>query len=74
MRKVYTLFFLLFTLVFNNYVFADSALVKRKDVKQFINKMVKEHNFNRKQLVAILNNAEFQPKIIESMENIEWKR
>ena len=68
MRKVYTLFFLLFTLVFNNYVFADSALIKRNDVQQFINKMVKEHNFNRKQLVAILSNAEFQPKIIESME------
>ena len=68
MRKVFTLFFLFFTLIFNNYAFADAALVKRHDVQQFINKMVKENHFDKKQLVAILKEAQFQPKIIESME------
>lgn len=47
---------------------ADNALVQRKEVQNFINYMVKNHNFNRKELTAIIQEAAFQPQIIESME------
>ncbi|WP_133129485.1 lytic murein transglycosylase B [Legionella yabuuchiae] len=46
---------------------ADEALVKRKEVQQFINSMVKQDGFNRQQLVTWLKEAQFQPQIIESM-------
>ncbi len=48
--------------------YADEALVHRKNVQVFINKMVKQHHFDRKQLVSIMRAAKFQPQIIESME------
>jgi membrane-bound lytic murein transglycosylase B len=46
---------------------ADSALLERKDVQHFINQMVKEHGFKKAELKAVLNDAQFQPQIIESM-------
>lgn len=49
-------------------VYADAALVQRKDVQVFMDALVKQHHFDKKQLTAILSEAEFQPKIIESME------
>lgn len=49
-------------------VFADTELTQRKDVQQFINKMVKEHHFKKHDLIATLNQAKLQPQIIESME------
>ena len=67
MRSLIRLFFI-FLVLFNTYTYADEALVQRKNVQAFINKMVKQHHFDRKQLLAILRAAEFQPKIIESME------
>jgi len=55
-------------LVFINVAYADTTLTERPAVKQFINNMVKAHGFDKKQLTAVLNQARFQPKIIESME------
>lgn len=49
-------------------VYADAALIKRKDVQSFVNQMVKQHHFDKKQLIGTLKAAEFQPQIIESME------
>jgi membrane-bound lytic murein transglycosylase B len=66
MRLIAILFFTFFSFVSSS--FADAALVHRKETQAFINKMVKEHHFNRKQLVATLTEAKFQPQIIESME------
>lgn len=60
--------FILFTLFWNLQAYADSDLVHRKDAQQFIRTMVNEHHFNAKQLTAILREAVYQPKIIESME------
>ncbi|GGI85343.1 lytic murein transglycosylase B [Legionella impletisoli] len=54
-------------LVFSCSTQADEALVKRKEVQQFIHSMVKEHGFNRQQLTHWLKEAQFQPQIIESM-------
>lgn len=47
---------------------ADSAFIKRKDVQLFINNMVNEHHFNKKQLTATMSQIKLQPQIIESME------
>jgi membrane-bound lytic murein transglycosylase B len=47
---------------------ADKALLDRKEVQLFVNKMVHQYHFDRRQLTQILKDAQFQPKIIESME------
>lgn len=69
MRRLTTLYFTVLTLLISSYaVQADTAFVQRKDVQQFINKMVKQHNFNRKELTQVMNDVQLQPQIIESME------
>lgn len=60
--------FIFSLMVFSSSTFADATLLQRKDVKVFINKMVKQHHFNRQQLVSILREAKFQPQIVEAME------
>lgn len=47
---------------------ADTAFTQRKDVQQFMNMMVKKHQFNAKELTATMNQVQIQPQIIESME------
>lgn len=48
--------------------FANSTFTNRKDVQLFIKEMVKQHHFSERELVNTLNQAQFQPQIIESME------
>jgi membrane-bound lytic murein transglycosylase B len=68
MRSFIKLFIVL-SMVFNTCgLYAEEALVHRKDVNAFMDKMVKQHHFDRKQLASTLKAAEFQPQIIESME------
>lgn len=47
---------------------ASAGLADRSDVKAFIDKMVKEHQFNRADLVKVFNSTTLQPKIIEAMD------
>lgn len=47
---------------------ADKALLEQKEAQRFVDKMVQQHHFDRRQLRHILMAAEFQPKIIESMD------
>ena len=47
---------------------ADADLLKQPEVKVFITDMVRQHQFNRRQLARILTEAKFQPRIIESMD------
>lgn len=68
MRQFSRLCFSLILLVNVSVVYADTALTQRKDVQLFMDNMVKQHHFDKQQLTAILSEAEFQPKIIESME------
>lgn len=68
MRQFVGLIVALFTLFNTNWIFAEDALLLQNDVKYFINTMVRQHHFDRKQLVAIMREAKFQPQIIESME------
>ncbi|HHF7344996.1 TPA: lytic murein transglycosylase B [Legionella feeleii] len=68
MRRL-TMLCLAFLTLFSSYaVQADPAFVQRKDVQQFINKMVKQHGFNKKELTQIMSDVQLQPQIIESME------
>ncbi len=61
-------FFTLILSVFSFATAANTAFTQRKDVQLFIQKMVKEHHFNAKELTATLNQVKLQPQIIESME------
>lgn len=54
--------------VFVPFSWGDAALLKRPEVQSFITSMVRQHQFDRKQLTAILTEAKFQPKIIEAMD------
>ena len=68
MRSVSRFFVAFFMLMGVGVVNADTALTHRKDVQVFMDELVKQHHFDKKQLTAILAQAQFQPKIIESME------
>jgi membrane-bound lytic murein transglycosylase B len=68
MRQVGTFFLALFVLFNACSTYADEALVQRRDVRQFIDKLVRKDHFDRRQLTAILKEAKFQPQIIESMD------
>lgn len=67
MRRIIWLgYSLLFLISFSTY--SDTAFTQRKDVQNFINAMVKQYHFNRKQLTETMNQVVLQPQIIESME------
>ena len=68
MSKLFKICLALLVLFPLSHVYADSALVQRADVQAFMNDMVAHHHFDKKQLTVLLNQAVFQPKIIESME------
>lgn len=60
---------LILCMLFNfSFVYADANLLKRKPVQIFIRDMVQQYHFDKRQLIAILNAAQFQPQIIESMD------
>lgn len=68
MRRLILLCFSLISLLICDATLADSAFTKRKDVQRFINSMVKEHGFNKKELTNVMSQVQLQPQIIESME------
>ena len=63
-RLMLTLVFFLFISPFTH---ADESLTQRKDVQSFINKMVKDYGFNKKDLTKVFSEVKFQQKIIDSM-------
>ena len=58
----------------NSYSKSTVLTPKNPSVKQFIDKMVKEHSFERAQMDKIFNRATYQPKIISLMERPAEKR
>ncbi len=68
MRSISTLCMALLVLCNSCCTYADEALAKRPDVQAFVNQMVKKHHFDKRQLMAAMRAAKYQPKIIESME------
>lgn len=65
-RVIWLSFTALFLFSFSS--FSDTAFTQRKDVQRFIENMVKQHHFSKKELTAIMNEVQLQPQIIESME------
>jgi len=49
-------------------VHADKALLHQRNAQLFMRDMVNHYHFDKRQLTAILNEAVFQPQIIESMD------
>lgn len=55
-------------ILFGSHCMADNALLLHKEVKQFVHQMVSKDHFDNKQIRAILQQAVYQPQIIDSME------
>jgi len=68
MKQVTRIIMFLSTVCYAVFSFADTALVKQKEAEAFIQLMVNKHHFKRADLVAVLQQAKFQPRIIELME------
>lgn len=68
MKKFARIIMILSTVCYAALSFADAVLVKQKDAQAFIQIMVDKHHFKRADVVAILKQVEFQPRIIELME------
>lgn len=68
MRRFSYAIFAVFSILNFSFCYADEALVQRKDVQNFINMMVKQHQFKRPELVSVFEQVQLQPQIIESME------
>jgi membrane-bound lytic murein transglycosylase B len=67
MRRIITFCFCSMLLLLSNIAQADMAFVQRKDVQHFIENMVKDHGFNKKELLAVMNDIQLQPQVIEAM-------
>lgn len=48
---------------------ADDALTKRKDVQDFINMMVKKHQFKKDDLEKLFSQVTVRPKVLEHLNN-----
>lgn len=68
MRYLFQCCLLVWTVFVSTQVVADAGLMHRPGVQHFIREMVSRYHFDKRQIVAILNEAHFQPQIIESME------
>lgn len=59
-------------------VMAKQSFVKRREVQQFVNKMVKEHHFNRKELLVLFDQVKFPEQVIKKSnkpaEAMTWER
>lgn len=49
-------------------VFADVALLQKREAQAFVQELVQKHHFSRKEVVEALREAQYQPQIIASME------
>jgi membrane-bound lytic murein transglycosylase B len=51
----------------SSYALAEEAFIERQDVKDFIELMVKKHNFNKEDLVKLFNQVKVRPQVISQM-------
>lgn len=68
MQRFSTIGLLLLLFFLGASVHGDEALVRQRNVQQFMDMMVKQYHLDKRQLQAIMREAVFQPQIIESME------
>lgn len=64
MFRLLTMVLLLSSLFILSPVFADSHLTDRKDVQEFINKMVSHYHFKQDELIALFNAVKIHPQVI----------
>ncbi len=68
MRRAFLLTVVFFSCITCFTASSATQLSQRKDVKAFMQMMVKKHGFNQEELTRVFNDARIQPKIIASME------
>lgn len=68
MKKIFKISFLVSLYFSSLNIWADAELLKRPEVQSFITTMVRQHQFDRRQLTNILTEAKFQAHIIEAMD------
>ncbi|KTC68282.1 membrane bound lytic murein transglycosylase [Legionella birminghamensis] len=68
MRRLIAIGFAFFSIIYSSLSFSDASFTQRKDVQAFVEMMVKKHNFDRIELLAVMSDVKLQPQIIESME------
>ncbi len=68
MRRFLQLSFMALVLLQAGLAQADKAMLKEHAVQLFMRDLVNHHHFDKKQLTAIISEAQFQPKIIESID------
>ncbi|OGT43346.1 MAG: lytic murein transglycosylase B, partial [Gammaproteobacteria bacterium RIFCSPHIGHO2_12_FULL_37_34] len=59
--------FILFTLILSPISYADSGFVHRRDVQEFIKKMVNAHQFKKQQLIALFNDVKLRPQVMHQV-------
>ena len=68
MQRKLHIFIVFIALCFSLTANADRSLLYKKSANQFIQEMVNQYSFDKRQLRQILLSAQFQPQIIASME------
>ena len=68
MLRLFALTILLFfSTAFTNVTYADSRFVDRPDVQAFIEHMVKQHKFNKQQLITLFSAVKVRPQIMSQL-------
>lgn len=68
MRLVSFLFILLFTCnTLANVAYGDTSFTQRRDVKDFIEQMVKKYNFKSQELITLFNAVKIRPQVIRHL-------
>ncbi|MGH8475320.1 MAG: lytic murein transglycosylase B [Methylococcales bacterium] len=68
MSRITAVYWLMFSLLFSGCGYASSSLPSRDDVKAFIENMIVEHQFSRKDLFELFQKVRLQDDIIRAME------
>lgn len=68
MKQLFRVMMIVSAVCYTAFSYADAELLKQKDAQEFIRIMVDKHHFKRAEVVAVLKEIKFQPRIIELME------
>ncbi|OGT35961.1 MAG: lytic murein transglycosylase B [Gammaproteobacteria bacterium RIFCSPHIGHO2_12_FULL_37_14] len=56
--------FLCLTLLLSQFSYADDSFIHRRDVQEFINKMVKNHQFKKQKLISLFSEVKLRPQVM----------
>lgn len=54
-------------LFYANLASADASFTKQADVQQFVNEMVKKYHFDRTEMIKVLNEVNYKPRVVQSV-------